>query len=201
MIKYNHKHEEVFRASNSDKFGKGFGKFQNVGNKRGLGFHNYGPAYSLILGYLEGSMESVDLLEIGVKAGGSMEVWKQLPIINKVVGIDIDKQEVPGTTFYHANAYTPKMINILNKNHGGFDFIIDDGPHTWKTQKYFLENYYSLLKPKGIMVCEDFKIGSNNKELTKLKNKLGVYILDVRPNSKGNGKKHRPGSVLLLRFK
>lgn len=205
-MEYKHKHEEIFKESTSDKFGKGFGKYQNVHarstGKKGIGFHNYGPAYSLILGYLEGSKEYVDLLEIGVKAGGSMEAWKKLSIIKNIVGVDIDFQSTPGTTFYHKDAYTQEMINVLKDKHNKFDFIIDDGPHTWSSQEYFLKHYYELLKPGGIMVCEDFRIDKHYEKLEKIKDKLGIYVLDVRCNSKGTGKrKHRPGSVLLLRFK
>ena len=91
---------------------------------------------------------------------------------------------------------------MINK----FDFIIDDGPHTWVSQLYFLEHYYELLKPGGIMVCEDFRIDKHFDKLEKIKDKLGIYVVDLRCNSKAGphapGKrKHRPGSVLLLRFK
>tara|TARA_R110000824_G_scaffold669_2_gene4177 strand:- start:60 stop:668 length:609 start_codon:yes stop_codon:yes gene_type:complete len=201
MTQYNYRYEEIFQESRSDKFGKGF---RDRGQRKGQGlkcFHNYGAAYSLILGYLERLERPLSLLEIGVREGASLETWKEVPSINEIVGIDVVLPEVSGTTLYQGSGYTPAMLDTLRENHNGFDCIIDDGPHTWKTQKYFMEEYYSLLNPGGIMVCEDFVLHEHRAKLNRVKDRLGIYALDLRINSHAPHGKKRPGSSLLLRFK
>ena len=38
-----------------------------------------------------------------------------------------------------------------------FDIIIDDGPHTLKSQIEFLKLYRNILKPNGILIIEDLQ--------------------------------------------
>jgi autotransporter strand-loop-strand O-heptosyltransferase len=87
------------------------------------------------------------------------------------------------------------MIDIIKQNEGKFDIIIDDGPHTWKSQKWFFENYYDLLNDGGVLFCED--IHENNYiNLKELTSRLNLYVLDLRLNSNINR-----DEIIALRYK
>ena len=56
-------------------------------------------------------------------------------------------------TFIHGDAYTDETIEKLKNIK--FDIVIDDGFHSLKTIKFFIENYFKLLAPNGIGAIED----------------------------------------------
>ena len=56
-------------------------------------------------------------------------------------------------TFNEYYFYEKKVLKQLKDIQ--FDIVIDDGFHSFKTMKYFIKNYFKLLKPGGIGVIED----------------------------------------------
>ncbi len=64
----------------------------------------------------------------------------------------------------------------------GFDIIIDDGPHTLKTQKIALELYLPKLKPDGIFIVEDILSGGLAifPLLMKVPTGFNIYFYDFR---------------------
>jgi 23S rRNA U2552 (ribose-2'-O)-methylase RlmE/FtsJ len=111
------------------------------------------------LGYLEHFYDGffqknhVDrLLEIGVRGGGSVRLWKDLFPSAEIIGVDVVKCDpIPDVTIYQLDAY--KSIDYLGKE--PFDLIIDDGPHTLESQLLVLELYKDIVKPGGNLVIED----------------------------------------------
>ena len=65
------------------------------------------------------------------------------------------------------NAYTKKYVK-KNFGHKKFDLLIDDEPHTLRSQVKFIELYSPLLSENGILIIEDVQ---NIKHLENLKNK------------------------------
>ena len=170
---------ETFDASTSDK------------NKK----HRYAVVYDYIFNshYLKKG-SPLNILEIGIQAGPSIDVWDKSPIINKVVGVDITTKEwfdnqckinnTPwdfsnNVTLYHdTDAYNREFVRSLENQK--FDIIMDDGPHTWESQLIFFDLYYDLLEDGGVLICEDI----NQVNLPHLQH-LGqqykdFYIFDLR---------------------
>lgn len=152
--------------------------------------HNYGPIYNWIFNtqYLK-LQRKLNILEIGVSlfaGGGSVIPFGNAECVEKYVGVDISEYkytDIPDNAKLYCgkehNAYCDNMINFLKNKEGLFDIIIDDGPHKFKTQEWFLKNYSSLLNPGGILICED--IGQKNiNKLLDLQKQLDLYIIDLR---------------------
>lgn len=100
------------------------------------------------------------VLEIGVYQGHSLEEWASLFPKAHVHGVDLhmphNKPTTDRITINLGDAYTPEVVQALSAYYpAGYDLIIDDGPHTIDSQKYFLSNYLTLLSDKGIAVLED----------------------------------------------
>ena len=98
------------------------------------------------------------LLEIGVHYGGSMLLWERYFPNAEIHGMDITPSE-----FFQNNhssriklqtcdAYTDDVVNSLNND---YDIIIDDGPHTLESMRFFVKHYLAKLNVNGIAVIED----------------------------------------------
>jgi len=155
--------------------------------------HKYGIIYDFVFNTQHIKIgKKLKVLEIGVTqfGSGSAASISEIPYVEKYVGIDNKKyygnilnDNVKIYSGSEYDAYNFKIIEFLEKNEGKFDIIIDDGPHTWETQKWFLTNYFQLLNTGGVLLCEDiqeFHLKHNLKFLTK---KLNLYVLDLRTNT------------------
>ncbi len=167
--------------SNSDKH-----IIHDDSNKQGRDVHMYGPIYDFLF-YSQYCKKGKPLkvLEIGVATGISLVVWSNITFVEMVVGVDpgMDPTVCFNNKIFYSkhNGYVVETIDYLKITYVGFDIIIDDGSHEWEHQKFFLENYSTLLNNNGIMVCED--VDSKNLEnILLLKNSLKLYILDLRQN-------------------
>jgi predicted O-methyltransferase YrrM len=101
------------------------------------------------------------LLEIGVHQGGSLKFWRELygPGL-KLYGLDI-KQECaafapkPADKVFIGSQIDADLLDSIDKDHGPFDVIIDDGshqnPHMWAT----FNHLFKALRPGGIYIVED----------------------------------------------
>lgn len=66
------------------------------------------------------------ILEIGVKDGASLRMWKEFYPHARVVGVDINKPfHIEGCEVIQADASKPLALSYTDK----FDLIIDDGSH------------------------------------------------------------------------
>jgi predicted O-methyltransferase YrrM len=102
------------------------------------------------------------VLEIGVYNGQSILLWRDFFVNANIYGVDITPApdsivaEPNRISHYQLDAYTQNGVSYLRQlQWGGFDIIIDDGPHTLESMIFFLKNYIHLLAPKGILVLED----------------------------------------------
>ena len=98
-----------------------------------------------------------NVLEIGIQYGPSIKLWRDFFPNAQICGADIGKLvDLSGEdriTAYYSDAYTKTMSNSFEDNK--FDIIIDDGPHTYESMVFFLQNYLSKVKPGGYLVVED----------------------------------------------
>lgn len=160
--------------------------------------HRYGRAYDFIFAeQLMRKNRPLKVLEIGIFQGASIHSLAGLPYINRVVGIDNNAANIElrfalnqdNVRIYKGaeyNAYTEDAIALLLKNEGQFDVIIDDGPHTWESQVWFLKNYGALLTDGGVLVCEDI-YERHADRLAIMKRELDLYVLDLRLNTNVHG--------------
>jgi hypothetical protein len=120
---------------------------------------SYLAYYDFLFSPIKGA--PINLFEIGVQNGGSLEVWGQyFENAEAITGCDIDEKCA-------ALKFDDRRINVLvgdaNSQEiydkvgelGPFDIIIDDGSHRSDDilQSFLL--YFPLLKPSGIYIVED----------------------------------------------
>lgn len=136
---------------------------------------------------------SIKILEIGIRYGGSMQLWRDFFTNAIVYGIDSGEEataDVPGCTIISGDAYNINVVNQLPKD---FTFIIDDGPHTLGSQINFILLYRDRIKKGGHLIIEDIQGYDNLIELIKYINTNDFYykVIDLR------GVKNRYDDIIL----
>ncbi|SMF69821.1 Cephalosporin hydroxylase [Tistlia consotensis] len=98
------------------------------------------------------------ILEIGVKGGGSLLLWRALFPQARVVGLDIKPtlKDLPeGIAVVRGDQSDPKALKRLARNHGPFDLVIDDGSHVSEHQRISFVTLSRYLRPGALYVIED----------------------------------------------
>jgi len=104
--------------------------------------------------------EKINLLEIGVRTGGSLRAWKGYFMNGNVFGIDIDptcKQYEEERIVIEIGSQADKLVidTITARAGGSFDIIIDDGSHVNIFTLSSFSLLFGALKSGGIYVIED----------------------------------------------
>ena len=129
----------------------------------------------------------INLLEIGVAAGGSLLLWNDFFQKGTIYGIDNGNDERISTCVENikpynricllkADGYSREAYELLIN----FDIIIDDGPHTLETQLKCLELYLPKLKSGGLLIIEDIdSISYMEQFISKLSDEFTYSIIDT----------------------
>ena len=140
--------------------------------------------------------KKIKLLEIGVAYSGSVRLWKEYFTNGEIYGIDplqnnaeareitweLVDNPVDGIKLIVDDAYKQEVVDSLPN----FDFIIDDGPHTVKSQIECVKLYLPKLKKNGVLFIEDLIIDFEyDYEGDELENHPVIReILSYVPNDK-----------------
>lgn len=102
------------------------------------------------------------LLEIGVKAGASLRVWRDYFPKGRIVGVDIrpPARAIEGgrIAIEIADQGKREALAEIAGRHGPFDIIIEDGSHRWPHQIMAMAELIPALKPGGYFVSEDLQV-------------------------------------------
>lgn len=111
-----------------------------------------------------------NILEIGAFNGGSALLWRDFFINANVDIIDINQCDTilneDRINHIVGDAYSSNIVNMLRNKK--YDIIIDDGPHTLESMKFFVQNYVYLLNFNGIAIIEDIQDYSWFQELVPI---------------------------------
>jgi len=153
--------------------------------------HSYIETYERILSKYIGKKSSI--LEVGVQYGGSSLLWHEYLEDSNLVMADIkdqigknilDRLNQERYKFHIFDAYTKESLEkIKEENPEGFDILIDDGPHTLESQKFFIKNYISLAKENSVMIIEDIQDINHTailKECLPEEYRESIEIIDLR---------------------
>jgi O-antigen biosynthesis protein len=106
--------------------------------------------------------QEIDLLEIGIQNGGSLEIWsKYFKNAKHIIGCDIDPKcecldysdERINLILGNINSETTE--NDILKISNNFDIIIDDGSHISSDIIQSFNRYFPHLKDSGVFIIED----------------------------------------------
>ena len=156
-----------------------------------------GTAHSYIENYYEKKfknirLEKLNILEIGVASGASLEMWSEYFPNSKVYGVEKKNIE------YRPSNKKIKLIigNATNsktfKNIESLDIVIDDGSHVFTDQIFSYAILFHKLKKNGLYIIEDIKdidatgplfelLNCNLKifDFRKLKNRSDDVIIEI----------------------
>jgi hypothetical protein len=112
----------------------------------------------------------ITLVEIGVRSGASMKLWKHFFSQANIIGIDnlqdfndnqvlINQEWISGgVTFFDCDAYTQETVDKIQ---GKIDILIDDGPHSIQSHIDLLELYIPKMNKGGTLIIEDISYDPN----------------------------------------
>ncbi len=112
--------------------------------------------------------KKITFVEIGVKWGGSLFMWKEYFGHNaKIIGIDFNpdtkKLEKYGFKIFIGDQSSEKFWKNFFSEVGNIDILLDDGGHTNENQILTLNNVIPNINDDGLIVTED-TISSYNKK-------------------------------------
>lgn len=104
--------------------------------------------------------QNINILEIGVSHGGSLQMWKKYFGKNiTIYAIDINpeckKFEDDNTKIFIGSQSDKSFIKKVASSIPEMDIIIDDGGHSMEQQKVSFENLFVKVKENGIYLVED----------------------------------------------
>lgn len=131
----------------------------------GLSAKNYTKIYAEKFEAIR--QEPITLLEIGVKNGASLRMWREYFPNATIVGLDIKPEcaelRIKGVDIVIGSQEDSFVLNSLESLHGPFDIIIDDGGHTTRQQQtsfkhlidhcrlmYFIEDTHTSTMPEYV---------------------------------------------------
>jgi hypothetical protein len=133
--------------------------FQNHKDGRGIFkwehyFEIYHRHFSRFVG------QKVNVLEIGVSSGGSLEMWRSyFGEKSHIYGVDIEEAckayESDHISVFIGDQADRAFWSTFKKSVEGVDIIIDDGGHTADQQQITLEETLPSLRAGGVYLCED----------------------------------------------
>jgi hypothetical protein len=150
-----------------------------------------GTTHDYINGYYDSVFtplknEKIELLEIGIAWGASIELWSHFFTNGNILGLDVDNLNyiptLKNAKTIICNAYSDEQINKFEDNR--FDFIIDDGPHTLESQILSIKKYLPKLKFGGKLIIEDIQsINDLNQLIIEASNAdMDWKVFDLRDN-------------------
>lgn len=127
---------------------------ETVGDKGNA--HTYVEEYERLL---KPYRRNSSVLEIGIYAGLSLQMWQEYFINSKIFGIDIDVSRVNkycpvrDFTVIEGDSTDPSILEKLGDT--TFDVLIDDGSHIAEDQFKTFEIFKGRMNPGGIYIIED----------------------------------------------
>jgi hypothetical protein len=132
--------------------------FDNLNGKLIHKWDHYIEVYDLYFQKYRG--KEINILEIGVSQGGSLELWKKyFGDKMHLYGVDINPRckelEEDQVTIFIGEQEDRNFLTELKNKIPKIDILIDDGGHTMIQQIVTFEEMFEHIKDDGIYLCED----------------------------------------------
>ena len=114
--------------------------------------------------------QKINILEIGVKGGNSLRLWKNYFKNAKVYGLDINPECIKNNEnrikVFIGSQNDAVVLKKMVDEVGNIDIIIDDGSHINELTIFSFEFLFPFLKKGGIYVIED--LSTSYQDLNKV---------------------------------
>jgi hypothetical protein len=143
--------------------------------------HAYGDVYERLFA---DRLAVRSLLEVGVRSGGSLKVWRDFFPNCTVFGLDNGSERGMWTpdadriTVEYADSHIPTTLAAAGVRHGPFDVIVDDGSHHPYSQIATYAALRPFLKSGGVYVFEDLQQFDDAERIATM---FGGQVFDRRP--------------------
>ena len=126
--------------------------------------HGYTKLYQMLFSPIKQLVKNIT--EVGIMAGQSLQAWhRYFPNAeihafdrkwhDEKIKVNLEQMKPRLHTHILDILTNPTNMTDLGFLEESMDIIIEDGPHTVKSQERFLHQLFPLLKPGGIYVIED----------------------------------------------
>jgi cephalosporin hydroxylase len=120
--------------------------------------HNFNKLYHRYFQELRD--DPINVLEIGLSSGQSIQMWSKYFTNGRFVCMDHDIKHYAyppndRITIVKGDQRDTQLLQELNSKYGPFDIIIDDGSHIDSYTKITFDTLFPLLRDGGIYVVED----------------------------------------------
>jgi hypothetical protein len=176
-----------------DLYGSDKGEVESAGHPYPWPSHTYADYYSSLFSHCRlkptkvfecglgtNNPDIVSSMGVDGKPGASLRVWKDYFPNATIYGADIDKDvlfEEPRIKTYFVDQLDPESISNMWREIGvrDFDFIVDDGLHTFEAGSTLFSNSISMLAEDGVYVIEDVS-GLDLREYDKFFSALNYRV-------------------------
>jgi hypothetical protein len=176
-----------------DLYGSDKGEVESAGHPYPWTSHTYADYYSSLFSHCRlkptkvfecglgtNNPDIVSSMGVDGKPGASLRVWKDYFPNATIYGADIDKDvlfEEPRIKTYYVDQLDPESISNMWQEIGvrDFDFIVDDGLHTFEAGSTLFSNSISMLAEDGVYVIEDIS-GLDLREYDKFFSALNYRV-------------------------
>lgn len=121
-------------------------------------WEHYFEAYDRHLSRFRGT--DVHILEIGVRHGGSLQMWKDyFGNEARIFGVDVNPRsrelEEEQIQIFIGDQEDRSFLEQLRAAVPRVDILVDDGGHTMSQQITTFEDMFHHVAPDGVYICED----------------------------------------------
>jgi hypothetical protein len=121
---------------------------------------HYFEIYERHFNHFKNADRKINLLEIGISHGGSLQLWdnyfnKNVSIYAVDINPECKKFESDNVKIFIGSQEDRNFLDTLKKSIPPIDILIDDGGHSMKQQVATFEVLFEHVTENGIYVCED----------------------------------------------
>ena len=106
--------------------------------------------------------KKLNLLELGVRDGRSLRVWREYFTKANICGVDINpdclKVDTKGCKVEVCSQDDQEKLESISRKARGWDIIIDDASHLNELTAKSFEILWKTVKPNGLYIIEDLKV-------------------------------------------
>ncbi len=127
--------------------------------------------------------EEINFLELGVRDGKSLRVWREYFSKANILGVDINpwsaKQDTPRCKVEIVSQDDKEKLDEISRKVKGWDVVVDDASHLNSLTKKSFDILWSHVRSKGYYIIEDLKVSYS--DLSNLPDHWN--FLHLNPNS------------------
>jgi Methyltransferase domain len=142
---------------------------------------SYFDTYERFFAPLRG--EPINFLELGVRDGKSLRIWREYFEKANIIGVDINPQsahqDTKGCEVHICSQDDAATLTTLSIEEEGWDIVMDDASHLNVLTAESFKILWKHVRPKGLYIIEDLRVSYS--DLSKLPSHWN--FVDLHPDN------------------